>query len=219
MGATRYRRPAGGRPALPAAGLGYSIASELSLSEPGPARRGLGGGGGGPDEGDIKAGGHAAAGRRGHPWPGGRREHGPRTKPGAPSRATTREGAPHPEAPDRRVRQSRPLGHQAERPVGGVAGAWGGAASARLRKAASIRNLSVSALIFLQGAADILTPNFIRLSMIRSGMQGYRRSYSARSLTCVHDVTSGYDSFFSSSPWGAVNSLSEIPGKVDDDQP
>lgn len=62
---------------------------------------------------------------------------------------------------------------------------------ARLRKAASIRNSSVVPLILSQGTTEILTSDFIRLSMIRLGMYGYRRSYSVRSLIVVHDVMSG----------------------------
>ena len=75
---------------------------------------------------------------------------------------------------------------------------------ARLRKAASIRNSSVVPLILSHGATEIVTPDFKRLSMMRSGMYGYRRSYSARSLIVVHDLMSEYNSLFSSSPWAAL---------------
>ena len=69
---------------------------------------------------------------------------------------------------------------------------------ARLRKAASIRNWSVLPLIRIRGTTEIVTSDFIRLSMIRLGMYGYRRSYSARRLIVVHDAISGYKSCFSS---------------------
>ena len=75
--------------------------------------------------------------------------------------------------------------------------------SDRQRKAASIRNSSVFSFILSHGATEILTFGFIRLSMMRSGIFGYRRSYSARPSTCVHDVMCGYSSLFSSSPWAA----------------
>ena len=71
---------------------------------------------------------------------------------------------------------------------------------ARLRKAASIRNSIVVPLILSQGTTEILTSDFMRLSMIRPGMYGYRRSYSERLLIVVHDAMSGYNSCFSSSP-------------------
>ena len=57
-----------------------------------------------------------------------------------------------------------------------------------------------SCLSFCHGTTDILTFGFRRLSMTRSGIYGYRRSYSARSSTRVHELIlmSGYNILFSS---------------------
>ena len=73
----------------------------------------------------------------------------------------------------------------------------------RLEKAASIRNSNVHELILCHGATEIVTSGARRLSMMRSGMYGKRRSYSALFSTLTHDGISGYSSLFSSSPYAA----------------
>lgn len=84
----------------------------------------------------------------------------------------------------------------------------------RQRKAASMRNSSVFSFIFFHGTTEILTSGFTRLSMMRSGICGYRRSHSALSSIFVHDVTPGYSSLFSSFPWGARPPRSGIVGRL-----
>ena len=88
----------------------------------------------------------------------------------------------------------------------------------RLRKAASIRNSRVLPFILSHGTTEIVTSDFMRLSMMRLGMYGYRRSYSARWLIVVHDPMSGYRQLLFFIPIGCIK-IAGNPGKVDNHDP